>query len=106
MKRSIVCMVIVGLLATPAFGEEITRPKSDPWLAAGLSAAFPGAGQIYQGDTSTATWHMGAAVGLTALGALGLYVVKEKTLAWGSTGGLVLLSIASAWDAFGKDSTQ
>lgn len=82
------------LSAPPAF-----EPAPNPWLAAGASTLFPGAGQALLGDWARGGIYAGAAALLYGSALYGLSS-NDSTLARTSSYALLGLSLVSPLDAF------
>lgn len=88
--------------AAPAFAREAPEPTwstRDRMVFAGLSLAFPGAGQFFQRRYMWSYVHGGGAVLLGAVGGIGWLAGSDPIFAVGALG-LTAISAYSAFDAY------
>lgn len=90
---------------TAGFGAEATAaapaamgPGANKWVAAGLSALLPGAGQLYAGEVGRGLLYLGAEFALLGTGFYGVFY-GQKQMALYAGAGLIGLNLISPLDA-------
>jgi hypothetical protein len=84
--------------ATPDVPAPRTAGAPDPWVAAGLSALLPGAGQLYAGEVPRGLLYLGAEFALLGTGGYGVFT-GQRQLAMYAGLGLIGLNVLSPVDA-------
>ncbi|MEB3328266.1 MAG: hypothetical protein VKQ33_03420 [Candidatus Sericytochromatia bacterium] len=84
--------------ATPDGPAPRAAGAPDPWVAAGLSALLPGAGQLYAGEVPRGLLYLGAEFALLGTGGYGVFT-GQRQLAMYAGLGLLGLNLLSPVDA-------